>query len=163
MAEDKPKIDTFREFLKNFTSKTPVTGLGTKILLDPDTDAEKIAFLNKLLEGYKPEKVVDLLKWLQEQVEQTTEAIQKKAAETNVVDEVLANQWLTKHWKSRNCTICGEVTWAMAPQFAHISFARPGVVGAPLSFPCVVLTCRVCGNTLFFNAVTMQLLPEGTR
>lgn len=159
MADEKPKLDTFREYVESLRSKT--SGTGTSILLDPKADEDKIAFLDKLLEGGKPEKVVDLMQWLKEQVEHTKGATQKKAAETNAVDSELANQWLNKHWKKRNCAICDQVTWAMAPAFAHVPMSLLGRHSPVHSFPCVVLTCRICGNTLFFNAIAMDLLPEG--
>jgi hypothetical protein len=89
-------------------------------------------------------------------------AAQKRAAETNQVDDALAAQWFREHWKDRNCPICKEVTWAMAPNFAHVPMVRIWRNHGPVaSFPCVVLTCRVCGYTLFFNAIAMDLLPEG--
>lgn len=88
-------------------------------------------------------------------------AAQKRAAETNLVDDALANQWFREHWKDRKCVICGQVTWAMAPNFAHIPLNQIGMHAPVHSFPCVTLNCRVCGNTLFFNAVTMKLLPDG--
>lgn len=90
-------------------------------------------------------------------------AVQKTALETGQVDSAAANEWFKQRWTDRRCSVCGIVTWAMAPQFAHISFAPPGVVGTPPSFPCVVLTCRNCGHVLFFNGITMGLVPEGTR
>jgi hypothetical protein len=90
-------------------------------------------------------------------------AAQKKAAETNQVDETTANEWFKEHWKDRTCGICKEVTWAMAPHFAHVPLTRIWRNHGPVAaFPCVVLTCRVCGNTLFFNANVMKLLPEGS-
>ncbi|MGC2494657.1 hypothetical protein [Candidatus Binatus sp.] len=176
MADEKDKElnDALLNYLKALGKVGGATA-GTDILLGK-TDAEQLAELAKLLgERREPgaSSALGLLAATGGTLGSTaiSEAIkklleqdnQKKAAETNVVDSTAANEWLNKHWKTRNCPICGIVTWAMAPQFAHVSFARPGVVGAPPSFPCVVLTCRNCGHTLFFNGVVMGLLPEGTR
>jgi RNase P subunit RPR2 len=86
---------------------------------------------------------------------------QRAAATTNTVDNQQANIWLAEHWKSRECPVCKENDWGMAPTFAHIPMSFLGRYSAVRSFPCVVLTCRNCGNTLFFNAVAMKLLPEG--
>jgi hypothetical protein len=94
--------------------------------------------------------------------ERVKAAEQKRAAETNQVDDASANQWFREHWKDRRCAICQSVTWAMAPSFAHVPTSRLWRHAAATSFPCVVLTCRICGNTLFFNAVAMKLLPEGS-
>lgn len=92
----------------------------------------------------------------------------KKAAETGVVDNAVANAWFNDHWKQpRQCPVCSQSTWGVAPTFAHIPLTQvgKGLVGTyqPVqTFPCVVVTCRTCGNTLFFNAIVMGLLPSGT-
>jgi hypothetical protein len=185
MADEKPKeTSLFRDLLQLGRPKT--SGAGTRLLMgeeEPKTDAEKLnEVLKLLLESAKANPDLSgssgilsasgtgidystLLKWLQEQPT-VKEAAQKKAAETNVVDRDLANQWLDKHWRKRNCAICEQVAWAMAPAFAHVpmELMGRGPVGTyqPVrSFPCVVLTCRICGNTLFFNAVAMDLLAAG--
>jgi hypothetical protein len=164
MADEKPKELSALDWI--LRGRKPLSG--ATILTETDEEKKRRERLDALLgllrENPKGQEQSEILKWLQDTVErEEREAAQKKASETNAVNEALANEWFKQHWKDRNCSVCGVVTWAMAPQFAHISFARPGVVGAPPSFPCVVLTCRNCGNTLFFNAVTMKLLPEGTR
>ncbi|MHB8381165.1 MAG: hypothetical protein ACYDC3_02325 [Candidatus Binataceae bacterium] len=88
--------------------------------------------------------------------------IQKKAAETNEVDTGLANAWFDRHWKQpRKCPICEQINWAMAPKFSHVSLDLLGRMRVPKTFPCVIVTCRTCGNTLSFNAVAMELLPDG--
>ena len=53
--------------------------------------------------------------------ERAKAAAQKRAAETNQVDELAANEWFKEHWKDRHCPICKEVTWAMAPSFRPCS------------------------------------------
>lgn len=143
MADEKPK---------DSDSKL-IAALKDSLLTDP-------AFRYRLQEALKGQESPDdpLRKYL----ETLVAAGRQKAAETNVVDSALANQWLNTHWKKRNCSICGQVTWAMAPAFAHIPMNLMGRHSAAMhSFPCVVLTCRICGNTLFFNAIAMGLLPEG--
>jgi hypothetical protein len=173
MADEKPKIGTFREYINRLGPKT--SGAGTKLLMgeeDPN-DAEKLAFLTKLLEEgkekigtlsgeTKPEKVVDLLKWLQEGVElKTKEAAQKRAAQTNEVDFALASAWFAQHWSEpRNCPVCKQATWGIAPTFAQIPVSPMGLQTPPRTNPCVAVVCRTCGNTLFFNAVIMGLLPQ---
>jgi hypothetical protein len=186
MADEKPKEPTIWDFLKLNRPKT--SGAGTRLLMgekDPKSESEQLnevirlllesaktnppdpsSGLGGLLAGTKSDiDYSQLLKWLQD-LPTVKEAAQKKAAETNVVDSDLANQWLDKHWKKRNCAICEQVTWAMAPAFAHVPMELMGRGPAgtyqPVhSFPCVVLTCRICGNTLFFNAVAMDLLAAG--
>jgi hypothetical protein len=93
---------------------------------------------------------------------------QKKAAETNTVDNALANAWFTEHWpEPRKCPVCAHTNWAMAPNFAHVPLEligrKPVGTYQPVrSFPCVVVACLTCGNQLFFNANAMKLLPEAS-
>jgi hypothetical protein len=123
---------------------------GTKI------DPELAEVLKLLAERGKP-VTIEGLKALLDPVA----AAQKRAVESDQVDDTLANQWFREHWKDRTCPICRQVSWAMAPTFGHISMGLAGRHVPASSFPCVVLSCRVCGNTVFFNAVAMKLLPDG--
>jgi hypothetical protein len=90
----------------------------------------------------------------------------RKAAETNTVDIGLANVWFGEHWPHpRKCSVCSAVNWGVVTSFAHVPLGQIGKGPAgtyqPVqTSPCVVVTCRTCGNTLFFNAIIMGLLPE---
>jgi len=88
--------------------------------------------------------------------------IQKKAAETGRVDNAAMNKWLNQHWKTpRECPVCKQQDWGVVPQFAHVSLGLPGPQLRTRTYPCVAIACRICGNTLFFNAVIMGLLAKG--
>jgi hypothetical protein len=93
-------------------------------------------------------------------------AAQKRAAETNTVESGAANMWFNQYWpQPRKCPVCTRENWGLAGKFAHVPLGpigRSAISSQPIStFPCVVVTCRTCGNTLFFNAIVMGLLPEG--
>jgi hypothetical protein len=91
-------------------------------------------------------------------------AAQKRAAETNLVDNAAANAWLKEHWtKPRKCAVCSKETWGLSPNFAHLPESLVGLHQAVRTIPLVVLTCRTCGNTLFLNAIVMGLLPQGAQ
>jgi len=155
MADEKPEkslAELLAEIVKRWPKEAPkgIGSLGTMLgSIGPDVSDRPIDW-NAALEALtksneRREKLV----------------AQRRAAETNTVDNDAANQWFREHWKDRKCPICQQVTWAMAPTFAHVATSLLGRHSPVSSFPCVVLTCRVCGNTLMFNAVIMNLLPEG--
>jgi hypothetical protein len=87
----------------------------------------------------------------------------RAAAESNGVDNLAAAKWFDDHWPyPRVCTTCAKQEfWVMSPVFAHIPLSLLGRHAPVRSFPAVVITCRNCGNSLFFNAVVMQLLEAG--
>jgi hypothetical protein len=87
---------------------------------------------------------------------------QKEAAETGYVDNELANNWFAEHWpEPRICPICKQNNWALTPQFVHMSLGPMGPALRTRTYPCVSVVCRVCGHTVFFNAVIMNLLAKG--
>jgi hypothetical protein len=87
---------------------------------------------------------------------------QKDAAVSGNVNNALANQWFAEHWpQPRTCTVCRHAEWGLVPQFAHVALGPIGALMRTRTYPCVAVTCRTCGNTLFFNAVSMGLLPKG--
>jgi hypothetical protein len=62
---------------------------------------------------------------------------------------------------SRKCPICESENWGIAPTFAQLPTRPQKVIQAPVrANPCVALICQTCGNTLFFNAIVMELLPK---
>lgn len=88
---------------------------------------------------------------------------QKRAAETGEVDNVLANKWFVDHWpQPRTCPVCKQNDWGLNPVFGHVSIGALGAQLRTRTVPMVMVTCRICGHTLFFNAVLMGLLQEGT-
>jgi hypothetical protein len=158
MADEKPKD---KSILRDFANRGAYLTAGTKELTEDPQLAELLKLLREKGVPIKSsEELAEVLKALGMKLPETRETVQKRAAETNQVDEALANEWLNKHWKSRKCAVCEEVTWTMAPTFAHVPMSLLGRQAPVRSFPCVVLSCRVCGNTLFFHAIIMQLLPE---
>jgi predicted nucleic-acid-binding Zn-ribbon protein len=103
----------------------------------------------------------ELLKVLDAAGMNATATAQKHAAETNLVDVELANIWFAKHWpEPRKCPICSQNNWGMSQVFAHTALSPLGRHTPVLTTPSVTVTCRNCGNTLFFNAIIMGLLAE---
>ena len=157
MAEEKDKEAS--KFLSDYLSG------GAKTKSDAETLSEVVKALAERGTTVKDASgLVEALK----AILGVQEAAQKRAAETNVVDNALANTWFKEHWpEPRKCPICAHTNWAMAPNFAHVPLEligrKPVGTYQPVrSFPCVVVACLTCGNQLFFNANAMGLLPAGS-
>jgi hypothetical protein len=116
-------------------------------------------------EGAQTEKTK--LEMLKERSEQLRKEIDQseallRIAMANQVDFARASAWFAEHWpEPRICPICKQATWGMAPTFAQVPVSQLGLHMPPRTNPCVAVACRTCGNTLFFNAIIMGLLPKG--
>src|SRR5579863_7299321 len=68
--------------------------------------------------------------------------------------------WVAEHWKGRNqdCPISGPTDWILAPHYVQYV---TGVLtrAGNISYPMIMLACKDCGYTIFFNATTIGLLP----
>jgi predicted nucleic-acid-binding Zn-ribbon protein len=86
----------------------------------------------------------------------------RQAAESGIVDSVAANAWFHAHWPMpRPCPVCKtENNWGLTTNFAQISLGPPGPQLRTRTSPFVVVTCRNCGNSLFFNALVIGQLPK---
>ena len=70
--------------------------------------------------------------------------------------------FLNEKWQGRkNCPICQNNKWEISDKPAELrEYSQGGlVVGGPV-YPLVVLTCRVCGHTLLFNAIVMDVVEK---
>jgi len=161
MADEKPKgtSSVLTDYIKG---RVKPLGLGTKILMggeDPELDAVR----KTLAERGQP-ITPELLQKLALLIEDPVAVAQKRAAETGQVDLAAANEWLMSHWpmEKRLCPVCQVVQWSIGPSFAQIPINVIGSHSSPRTNPCVAVVCGNCGNTLFFNAIVMGLLPKGT-
>ena len=72
-------------------------------------------------------------------------------------------RWIEKHWKGEGrCPVCAENDrWQPGDHVVELRRFRPGATtpGRPVQ-PLVTVTCMNCGNTLFFSAVVLGLVPE---
>ena len=125
----------------------------------PETDLN--AAIKALAERGKPIETHELLSNLLELLDPKA-AAQKKAAETGLVDNAVANQWFADHFPSpRICGVCNrEDSYALVPSLGHVSLGPMGAQLRIRTSPLVMLVCRFCGNTLFFNAVMMGVLKQ---
>jgi len=160
MADEKPKdltgLSQALETLRQLSGEKSLADTGTAFSQLP-TDVSKTS----------------ILEYINSIVDEDRKQRQKKAAETNLVDNAAANAWFNEHWpQPRKCGVCTQMNWAMSPSFAHVPLASIGggaatatwaTIGTQPSvrtFWCVVVTCLTCGNTIFFNALVMGQLPK---
>lgn len=72
-------------------------------------------------------------------------------------------KWLKDHSVSRRCPACGESRLLIEERIGKVTIYQPEVMaGGPL-FPYVILICDNCGNSLFFNALKLELYPKETQ
>lgn len=71
--------------------------------------------------------------------------------------KILANK-INKRWKrSKECSVCGEIKWNMSDNVFTLPQVGPGGQAGKKVYPVVVLTCGECGNSLFFNAMSLGI------
>jgi hypothetical protein len=64
--------------------------------------------------------------------------------------------WLSAHWANRNCPIHGATTWNVDKWLGEVRTFGGGslfVGKGQVIFPLLVVTCGICGYTIFFNAI----------
>lgn len=73
------------------------------------------------------------------------------------------NRWLVEHWKEpRKCPISGHETWDVPSKLVYLTTSLPPEsLFSPqlVVYPSVMLVCKGCGYTMFFNALAMGIEP----
>lgn len=82
-----------------------------------------------------------------------------------ISDEELAliGTKLNEKIKNFNCVMCGEKNWTLEPFIAPITLSNDFSIklGGQM-LPLVSITCTNCGNTHFFNLVTLGIADKIT-
>jgi len=187
MADEKPKeplslpTSLFSEYLKRL--RTPHLGAGTKILMEGERDPKLDEVIKLLAEKGRTVNAQQLADFLEALGVPRLDSSQTRAEETAgqvetavgppipidpsmTVDKTKVAQWLDAHWQSptrtaKACLVCGQTKWAIADAFTWMAMVGSGgslQIGGDY-YPFVPLACTICGNTLFFNARVMGLLP----
>ena len=63
--------------------------------------------------------------------------------------------WWNLHWKAPvTCPVCKTSEWTVAPHVVNLQrHAIDASVGNTVSYPHIVVTCKSCAHSMFFNAV----------
>jgi hypothetical protein len=74
----------------------------------------------------------------------------------------LVLEHLKKYWPDpQPCPVCRNEIWTLTDTVYEMREYYSGnlVVGGSI-FPVVSVTCSTCGNSLFFNAIAIGILPK---
>ena len=71
------------------------------------------------------------------------------------------NSWLEEKWLgTKTCPVCGLFQWVMPDHVVQVEAqAHMALPYTPTQYPQVMLVCRNCAHTLFFNTVAMGITP----
>lgn len=73
------------------------------------------------------------------------------------IDVLKAVEWVNQQWKgNKQCPICDSNDWTVNDSLVEV---REMADYAPNILPIFTITCNVCGNTIFFNAIIAGLIP----
>lgn len=71
-----------------------------------------------------------------------------------------ALDWINSKWPIKTCEICSQTKWELSDFLvAAPRFEGSIMLGGKIA-PHIMVMCRNCGNTKFFNAVIMGLIEE---
>ena len=87
---------------------------------------------------------------------------ERMAEEALLQTRKLAYDAITEKWTQPEvCPVCGTNQWSIGDLVEHRLFSGGGLkVGGPV-FVYVPVSCNNCGNTRFFNAIQLGLVPGG--
>ena len=71
--------------------------------------------------------------------------------------------WLDEKWtQPSKCSVCGHSDWTLGEHLVNLQIYYGGGlrIGGP-TYPYVMVICKNCAQTLFFNAVMLGLIPSG--
>lgn len=74
-------------------------------------------------------------------------------------DKALA--WLNERTEAApTCSVCGTQNWTVADHAVAPALFGKGLILGGVAYPHIMLVCRHCGHTLFFNAIVMGVLDK---
>ncbi|HBV97552.1 MAG: hypothetical protein JL50_04110 [Peptococcaceae bacterium BICA1-7] len=75
-----------------------------------------------------------------------------------------AVDWINKNWQGdKVCPICENNDWHIGEKVAEIRqyYGENVVIGSNGAvYPLLLLTCKICGYTVLFNAIVSRLLKN---
>jgi predicted nucleic-acid-binding Zn-ribbon protein len=77
-------------------------------------------------------------------------------------DNDTIQRWWNQHWKAPvTCPVCKTTEWTIAPHVVNFQrHAMDASVGNTVSYPHIVVTCKNCAHSMFFNAVQVGVSPS---
>lgn len=67
----------------------------------------------------------------------------------------IIQRWWAQHWKAPvTCPVCRTSEWTIAPHVVNIQrYALDAATPATVTYPHLIVTCKNCAHSMFFNAV----------
>jgi hypothetical protein len=66
-------------------------------------------------------------------------------------------------WRNALCEVCHNNAWTINPSLFYLSaYHGPNIIIGGPRLPLVCISCGVCGNTKFLNAITLGLVNPQT-
>jgi hypothetical protein len=77
-------------------------------------------------------------------------------------DNEKLQRWWSEHWKTPViCPVCKTSEWIAAPHIVNIARHAPDAnVNNSVSYPHVLVSCKTCAHSMFFNAVQIGVAPS---
>jgi hypothetical protein len=74
-------------------------------------------------------------------------------------DNAKIRSWWEQHWKDPVvCPVCKTREWTIAPHVVNLQrHALDSLVANTVSYPHIVVTCKTCAHSMFFNSVQMGI------
>ena len=71
-------------------------------------------------------------------------------------------QWIESRSPILNCAGCGGREWAIQNEVAFALLVEPkdGHIDYHKGYPMVVINCKNCGYSAFFNAIQLGIMPD---
>lgn len=73
-------------------------------------------------------------------------------------------RFLEERWKGAGCPMCGGKEWRVSEKYFELREFNDGnlMLGGPNGavMPVIPVTCNICGNTVFINALNTGLLED---
>jgi predicted nucleic-acid-binding Zn-ribbon protein len=83
----------------------------------------------------------------------------------NPEDNAKIQKWWSGHWKGTVvCPVCKTTEWTQAPHVVNIQrHAVDANAPSTISYPHIVVTCKSCAHSMFFNAVQIGVSPAAAQ
>jgi hypothetical protein len=77
-------------------------------------------------------------------------------------DNEKIQNWWNQHWKGPViCPVCKTTEWTVTPHVVNIQrHAIDATVANTVSYPHIIVTCKTCAHSMFFNAVQIGISPQ---
>lgn len=71
-----------------------------------------------------------------------------------------AVNWINSKWPVKTCEVCLQRQWELHDFMVSTPRFEGGIIIGGQIAPHIMIMCKNCGNTKFFNAVLMGLIKE---